>query len=150
MDWKTGLCTACLLLIPAVPDRADAPANPLDKALSHYAAVDGMKIHYKTLGTGTTALVFVHGWTADMTSWSYQVPGFDGKVRMILVDLPSHGKSDKPKIDYTMEAPNGYFGVALLADAHAHHQSEGPSAATSSAPFRIYALWHGRYSGMLL
>ncbi len=103
MDWTTRFCAACLLMIPTLPARGDEPANPLDKAPSHYATSDGMKIHYKTLGTGKTALVFVHGWTCDMTSWRYQVPGFDGKVRMVLVDLPGHGKSDKPKIDYTMD-----------------------------------------------
>src|SRR5262249_43188218 len=77
---------------------------------------DGMKVHYKSLGKGETALVFVHGWTADLTSWRYQVPAFDGKVRMVLIDLPGHGKSDKPKIDYTMDV----FAKAVdavLADA---------------------------------
>jgi pimeloyl-ACP methyl ester carboxylesterase len=55
------------------------------------------------LGSGKTALVFVHGWTADLTAWQFQVPAFDGKVRMLLIDLPGHGQSDKPKIDYTMD-----------------------------------------------
>src|SRR5262249_17519264 len=31
------------------------------------------------------------------------VPAFEGKVRQVLIDLPGHGKSDKPKIDYTMD-----------------------------------------------
>jgi pimeloyl-ACP methyl ester carboxylesterase len=38
-----------------------------------------------------------------MNFWRYQVPAFDGKIRMILVDLPGHGQSDKPNIDYTMD-----------------------------------------------
>src|ERR1019366_5205615 len=44
-----------------------------------------------------------HGWSCDLTSWRAQVPAFDGKARMLLVDLPGHGKSDRPAIDYTME-----------------------------------------------
>jgi pimeloyl-ACP methyl ester carboxylesterase len=80
-----------------------AAADQLEKAPSRYAKLDGMKVHYKSLGEGKTALVFVHGWTADMTSWRYQAPGFDGQVRMVFVDLPGHGQSDKPKIDYSME-----------------------------------------------
>jgi pimeloyl-ACP methyl ester carboxylesterase len=99
----TRFSPICLLLLAALAVRADDSANPLDKAPSHYAKSGDMKIHYKTLGTGKTALVFVHGWTADMSSWRYQVPAFDGKVRMVLVDLPGHGKSDKPEIDYTMD-----------------------------------------------
>lgn len=94
---------ALLLFVVALGGRAQAPADALDKAPSAYATCDGHKIHYKSLGTGDTALVFVHGWTCDLNAWRYQVPAFDGKVRVILVDLPGHGKSDKPKIDYTMD-----------------------------------------------
>jgi pimeloyl-ACP methyl ester carboxylesterase len=103
MDWTPRFCAPCLLLLAALPACGDEPANPLDKAPSLYAKSGDMKIHYKSLGKGETALVFVHGWTADMTSWRYQVSAFDGKVRMILVDLPGHGKSDKPEIDYTID-----------------------------------------------
>jgi pimeloyl-ACP methyl ester carboxylesterase len=102
MARKTDFCVAWVLLA-GLGARADEPANPLDKAPSRYAKADGMKVHYKSLGKGQTALVFVHGWTADLTSWRYQVPAFAGKVRLVLIDLPGHGKSDKPKTDYTMD-----------------------------------------------
>jgi pimeloyl-ACP methyl ester carboxylesterase len=103
MSRNTCFCVACVLLIASPLARAEGPANPLDGAPSRYAKSDGMKVHYKSLGKGDTALVLVHGWTADMTSWRYQVPAFDGKVRLVLIDLPGHGRSDKPKIDYTMD-----------------------------------------------
>jgi pimeloyl-ACP methyl ester carboxylesterase len=111
-----SFCVACLLLAASPVARGDEAANPLDKAPSRHAQFKDMKVHYKSLGKGETALVFVHGWTADMTSWRYQVPAFDGKVRMVLIDLPGHGKSDKPKTDYSME----FFAKAVdavLADA---------------------------------
>src|ERR1017187_8365654 len=87
-----------LLGPPASPD-------PLDAAPSRFATFDGAKVHYKSLGNpdAKTAVVFVHGWSCDMTSWRAQVPAFDGKARMLLVDLPGHGKSDRPAVDYTME-----------------------------------------------
>jgi pimeloyl-ACP methyl ester carboxylesterase len=87
-----------LLGSPASPD-------PLDAAPSRFATFDGAKVHYKSLGNpdAKTAVVFVHGWSCDLTSWRAQVPAFDGKARMLLVDLPGHGKSDRPAIDYTME-----------------------------------------------
>jgi pimeloyl-ACP methyl ester carboxylesterase len=103
MARNPSICFAGVLFIAGLSARAEAPANPLDGAPSRYAKCDGMKVHYKSLGTGETALVFVHGWTADLTSWRYQVPALDGKVRLVLIDLPGHGKSDKPKIDYTMD-----------------------------------------------
>src|SRR5262249_32612580 len=50
-----------------------------------------------------TALVLVHGWTCDLTVWRFQVPALEGKVHVLLIDLPGHGQSDKPKIEYTMD-----------------------------------------------
>jgi len=116
MARNIGLCVAWALLVAAPGARGGEPANPLDRAASHYVEHDGMKVHYKSLGKGETALVFVHGWTADMTSWRYQAPAFAGKVRQLFIDLPGHGKSGAPKIDYTMEV----FAKAVdavLADA---------------------------------
>jgi pimeloyl-ACP methyl ester carboxylesterase len=103
MHWTPRFFAPYLILLATLSARGDEPANPLDKAPSLYAKSGDIEIHYKSLGKGDTALVFVHGWTADMTSWRYQVPAFDSKVRMILIDLPGHGKSDKPEIDYTMD-----------------------------------------------
>ncbi len=93
-----------LLFLAAVCRPATAAgANPLDAAPSRFAVLDGYRVHYKSLGAGSTALVFIHCWTCDLTFWREQVPAFDGKVRMILLDLPGHGRSDKPEIPYTME-----------------------------------------------
>jgi len=91
------------LLALSILARAESKPNPLDKAPSQFAKLDDIRVHYKSLGAGDTALVFVHGWTCNMNFWRYQVPAFDGKMRMILIDLPGHGESDKPKIDYTMD-----------------------------------------------
>src|SRR5262249_12191614 len=77
--------------------------STLDKAPSKFAKLDDIRVHYKSLGTGDTALVFIHGWTCDLTFWSEQVPAFDGRFPILLVDLPGHGKSDKPKTDYTAD-----------------------------------------------
>lgn len=94
---------ALVAVVSALPARAEAPANLLDQARSSFARLDQIRVHYKSLGTGRTALVFVHGWTADMTSWRYQVTAVAGKMRQVLIDLPGHGQSDKPHIDYTMD-----------------------------------------------
>ncbi len=95
---RIGLAVLLLVL-----ERSTAAANALDAAPSRFASLDATKVHYKSLGSGATALVFVHGWTCDMTFWREQVPAFDGKIRMVLLDLPGHGKSDKPRVPYTMD-----------------------------------------------
>jgi pimeloyl-ACP methyl ester carboxylesterase len=82
--------------------RGDAPADVLDKAPSRFARSGDQKVHYKSLGEGDTAVVFVHGWCCDHSVWHEQAAGLNGKVRMLFIDLLGYGKSDKPKTDYTM------------------------------------------------
>jgi pimeloyl-ACP methyl ester carboxylesterase len=79
------------------------PADVLDKAPSKYAKSGDLKVHYKSLGEGKTAVVFVHGWCCDHSVWREQAAAFNGKARLLFVDLPGYGKSDKPKIDYTID-----------------------------------------------
>lgn len=78
---------------------------------SRWATLDGMKIHYKMSGDDGTPVIFVHGWTCDMSFWSGQTPALDGDGRVVVLDLPGHGRSDKPRIDYTL----GLFARAVEA-----------------------------------
>ncbi len=97
-----------------------APPSPLDRTPSRYATLDGARVHYKSIGEGTTALVLIHGWCSDHTFWREQVPAFAGKVRLVLIDLPGFGKSDKPQVEYTMD----HFARAIdavLRDAGVEH-----------------------------
>jgi len=97
-----------LLVLPLVAlllnlARGDGPADVLDKAPSKYAKSGDLKVHYKSIGEGKTALVFIHGWSCDHSVWRDQAAALNGQVRMLFVDLPGFGKSDHPKIDYTMD-----------------------------------------------
>ena len=95
------------IILPALALSIDSargaePADVLDKAPSRFAKSGDKKVHYKSLGDGKTAIVFVHGWCCDLTVWREQAAAFNGKVRLLFVDLPGYGKSDLPKVDYTM------------------------------------------------
>lgn len=84
--------------------RAAQPSGPrMSEAPSRYAKLDGSRVHYKSYGKGSEALVFVHGWTCNLGFWRGQVPAFEAKTRVILIDLPGHGESDKPQVTYTMD-----------------------------------------------
>src|SRR5688572_26317994 len=72
------------------------------------AEVDGSKVHWTSTGNGP-AIIFVHGWTCDESSWQGQVPAFSKQYRVITMDLPGHGKSDLPK--------DGTFSMELFARA---------------------------------
>jgi pimeloyl-ACP methyl ester carboxylesterase len=68
---------------------------------SKFVDVDHLKVHYTNYGKGGTALFFVHGWACDETVWSEQAPALAEKIRVITIDLPGHGQSDKPQtIEY--------------------------------------------------
>lgn len=77
---------------------------------SRFAKFGDTKVHYLNGGKGKEALIFVHGWTCDATFWRKQTAAFPGK-RVITLDLPGHGQSDKPQTDYTMD----YFARSIEA-----------------------------------
>src|SRR5438552_7383570 len=73
------------------------------------ATVDGAKVHWTSKGSGKEAVILVHGWTCDETSWDFQVPDLSRNYRVITLDLPGHGKSDPPK--------DGKFSMTVFARA---------------------------------
>lgn len=79
---------------------------------SNFAKFGENKIHYYDAGDAKqkSALVFVHGWTCNADFWRASMTAFP-EMRAIAVDLIGHGKSDKPKADYSME----YFAKSVEA-----------------------------------
>jgi pimeloyl-ACP methyl ester carboxylesterase len=80
---------------------------------SHFAPFDGVKVHYESYGAGKEAVVFIHGWTCDLTFWRGQAPVYRNR-RSLLIDLPGHGQSDKPNVAYPME----FFARSIEAVLH--------------------------------
>src|SRR4030095_9636163 len=70
---------------------------------SQFAKLDGARVHYKSWGKGKDALVLVHGWGCNMNHWRDQISDFSKRNRVIALDLPGHGESDKPQLAYTMD-----------------------------------------------
>jgi pimeloyl-ACP methyl ester carboxylesterase len=99
---------AIILILANLSDSLQAKvalnrAPLMSDAPSRFASLAGSRVHYKSYGKGSEALVFVHGWTCNMGFWRDQVPAFEGKLRVIVIDLPGHGESDKPQVAYTMD-----------------------------------------------
>jgi pimeloyl-ACP methyl ester carboxylesterase len=78
---------------------------------SHFISHGANRIHYITAGKGNRTIVFVHGWACNLGFWREQVAALADKARLILIDLPGHGQSDKPQTAYTMD----FFADAVLA-----------------------------------
>jgi pimeloyl-ACP methyl ester carboxylesterase len=89
----------------ALAGASPAPAQKASTtaAKSRYATLDGARIHYQSYGKGREALVLIHGWTCNLDYWRDQVPDFAKRNRVIALDLPGHGQSDKPEIAYSMD-----------------------------------------------
>lgn len=78
---------------------------------SKFATLDGSKIHYVNYGKGDEALVLIHGWTMNVDNWRDQIPDLTKRSRVVAIDLPGHGQSDKPQLSYSMD----YFARAVEA-----------------------------------
>jgi pimeloyl-ACP methyl ester carboxylesterase len=77
------------------------PQTPKPEARS--VKLDGMGVHYENYGAGKEAVVFIHGWLSNLTFWRANIPAFAAHKRVIALDLPGHGASDKPPVKYSMD-----------------------------------------------
>lgn len=87
---------------------------------SKYAKLGANKIHYKSYGKGKDALVLVHCWTCNLDMWRDHIPELSKRARVVALDLPGHGLSDKPETTYSMD----FFADAIdavMKDAGVEH-----------------------------
>jgi pimeloyl-ACP methyl ester carboxylesterase len=70
---------------------------------SHFANVDGVRIHYQEKGDGP-ALVLLHGWVLSTYTWKDVFDLLAEHFHVIAVDLKGFGFSEKPEGDYTRRA----------------------------------------------
>jgi len=99
------------------PERHES-GKPLANGKSHFARFGTNKIQYVVEGEGKHVIVLVHCWSGNLGFWREQVSALVDNTRLIRIDLPGHGQSDKPHTAYTMD----FFAGAVLAvmrDAHA-------------------------------
>jgi pimeloyl-ACP methyl ester carboxylesterase len=74
-------------------------------------SLDGIPIHFESHGTGSPALVFVHGWSCDRSYWRGQVGPLSDRYRVVTIDLAGHGESGSGRGSWTMPA----FGSDVAA-----------------------------------
>jgi len=103
---KKTFCLLWLLIFAAIAfSQSQTPK-------SNWAKFDNNKVHYYDIGNrkNKDALIFIHGWTCNADFWKESVNAFP-EYRVIATDLPGHGQSDKPKVEYSME----YFAKSIEA-----------------------------------
>jgi len=113
---RVFVVTLVLAVLASPATAGIAPGPILSAAPSHYVTVDGARVHYKSVGKGRSTIVFIHGWGGDLNVWREQVAALHAKARLILIDLPGHGRSDKPS-SYSMR------GFAKAVNAVLKHEN---------------------------
>lgn len=67
--------------------------NTTDKTID----IDGVSLHYRDSGeTGLAPVIIMHGWGCNVDTVASIENIFRGKMRVINIDLPGHGKSSEP------------------------------------------------------
>lgn len=72
---------------------------------------DGLEIRFDVAGSGSPAIVFVHGWSCDRTYWREQMVTFADRHLVVAIDLGGHGESGIGRTAWTMPA----FGDDVVA-----------------------------------
>lgn len=67
-------------------------------------SADGVSIQFEVQGQGEPTLVLVHGWALDRHLWDGHAPRLAERHRVVTLDLPGHGESDKERARWTMAA----------------------------------------------
>ena len=114
MNERIRTMRAFVLLLAVVlwPSAFVINAAPDSKAGSKFTKLDGAKIHYVDYyrdsgargpnkgkaGNDDEAIVLIHGWTMNVDNWRDQIPELVKRARVIAIDLPGHGQSDKPEV----------------------------------------------------
>ncbi len=78
------------------PEAGETLAMLPPEDLGPVASFDGTELAVRASGDPTRpALVFVHGFSLDMTTWHYQWTALSDRFRCVLFDMRSHGRSGK-------------------------------------------------------
>lgn len=94
-----------ILLVGCFPKYADldpiAPADLHSPLPVQTVDVFGVDVAYVDSGGDGEPLLFVHGLSSYMAYWERQLPEFQKDHRVIALDLPGFGASERPDAPYT-------------------------------------------------
>jgi pimeloyl-ACP methyl ester carboxylesterase len=82
-----------------------------------HLSIHGHDIAYRTQGDGPVVLL-VHGMAGSATTWRHVMPALARHATVVAPDLPGHGRSEKPRGDYSLGALASSLRDLLLALGH--------------------------------
>src|SRR2546425_749033 len=85
----------------AIRSSAAPPGGPMDGTVP---SADSVVIHYHVEGTGSPAVVLLHGWACDASIWDGQVKELSPRYTVVTIDLAGHGRSGRERATWSMPA----------------------------------------------
>jgi pimeloyl-ACP methyl ester carboxylesterase len=100
--------------------------NQREEASMQEINLHGHRIAYREAGSGPV-VVLIHGITSDSSTWRRVLPYLARRFTVIAPDLAGHGRSAKPKGDYSLGAHASGVRDLLVALGHDHATFVGHS-----------------------
>jgi pimeloyl-ACP methyl ester carboxylesterase len=98
-----GISLFCFLALTNFSSMSHAQAAG-GGIISKTAEVDGLKMHYLTIGHGSTNLILLHGYAENSHMWRPIMPMLAEKFTVIAPDLPGIGESGIPAAGLDMKS----------------------------------------------
>lgn len=67
-------------------------------------SANNVTINFSVQGTGSTSIIFLHGWSNNLSIWDGQMDYFSDKYRTVAIDLAGFGKSGNNRKEWTVSA----------------------------------------------
>ena len=101
------------LLYPSItacssPSSIPAQFDAIERMPIQTILVHDQRIAYLDVGTGPP-VILIHGFGGSMWQWEYQQHALSQHFRVLTLDLPGAGLSDKPEIDYRPDQMLDFF-----------------------------------------
>ncbi len=142
------------LLVPIPPLTDTLPPEDLADPESRFINVNGLKVHYKQVGSGRPYILLLHGFGASTFSWREVMPPLGQIGTVVAYDRPAFGLTERPlpgqwlgKNPYSPEAQVellfGLMDALGIDQAILVGNSMGGTVAVSAAlarPERVQAL----------
>jgi pimeloyl-ACP methyl ester carboxylesterase len=93
-------------LVPVRPASGTLPADQLADPDSHFVNINGLSVHYKSMGQGQPVFILLHGFGASLFSWHAVMEPLSTYGQVIAYDRPAFGLTERP-LKWTGQNPYG-------------------------------------------
>jgi pimeloyl-ACP methyl ester carboxylesterase len=91
-------------LVPVPPADGTRPVSQLADPDSQFAEINGISVHYKTMGQNGPIFVLLHGFGASLFSWHAVMEPLSWHGTAIAYDRPAFGLTERP-VEWSGESP---------------------------------------------